>query len=452
MNDLFIANLATLNYYVIEYKSNIIPSPRKGSCLAAYEGFFLLFGGIAGDGYSNELWKFDWGTREYELLSSLDGPPPSAYSNCRIYKDIGSGEVHFQVYMGEMEGVPTSFLYEYNLKFKKWTEKKSSILDIRISRSQTSSFIINNKLVVIGGVESNYIAFNEIKVLNLDTGEVKTIGYIPEYSYYAASTFYKNKIYIHGGGYSFGSLPYRDIKKNNLIVINLNEDCEIISDSCIPECSKGTYNNNGECEICPAGSYSDTIGAESCKLCPIGYFSDVKGADSSETCKLCTNGYFGVEAGQSRCYECPYNGICSYNSQIMKYESSSPTLGSIQPKQYEYKQDTVDRYSNYFDLFMGLFCSITIVILLSFFKYRRILTSLDLYSQAHNYEINKELYMRKTLIGGIATMIFFGTALSIIFKMTLAFYIDNIIETKALVPAVALEQDYETVINILVSS
>jgi septation ring formation regulator EzrA len=55
------------------------------------------------------------------------------------------------------------------------------------------------------------------------------------------------------------------------------------------------------------------------------------------------------------------------------------------------------------------------------------------------------MYIRKTLIGGIFSIIFIFAALSVIFRMSFSYMIDNVIETKALVPYVAFEQEYENV-------
>jgi hypothetical protein len=322
LNDLYIYNVPSLEWHNIGIESAILPTPRRGTCLAAYEGFFLLYGGLDANGYSSELWKFDFSTRQYELLSSLEGPPPSAFSSCQIYKNSNKKPI-FQVYMGESFSLPTSYVYEYRLHSKEWHMIKDNVYDPRISKTKSAAFMINDNLVVAGGIEMNYISFNKITILNVNTDQAETIAQLPESSYYAASVFYKNKIYIHGGAESFGGLPLSNILKNNLIVINLNDECNSSSNSCIPACSRGTYYSEGECLICPKGSYSDHTGAESCKLCPKGYFSNVRGADSYRTCKLCTNGYFGKEEGQAECYKCSFDMNVS---TIRLYQLQTPQL------------------------------------------------------------------------------------------------------------------------------
>lgn len=57
------------------------------------------------------------------------------------------------------------------------------------------------------------------------------------------------------------------------------------------------------------------------------------------------------------------------------------------------------------------------------------------------------MVIKKTFIGGIATSVYFIIAVSIIFSMGLSYGLDNITETKALVPEVALEQEYGEVMS-----
>jgi hypothetical protein len=73
---------------------------------------------------------------------------------------------------------------------------------------------------------------------------------------------------------------------------------------------------------------------------------------------------------------------------------------------------------------------------------------IDIFSQRHNYDIDQPMYIRKTLIGGIFTTAFIFASIAIIFSMFLSYAIDNIRETKALVPLAALEQKYDNVIYI----
>lgn len=348
--------------------------------------------------------------------------------------------------MGETDGeLPNAFLSEYNLNTHKWLSIITPSYEEGLSRSKSAVFMINDKLLVAGGIEGNYGTFKKIDILDVNTGKITRIGDLPNNTYYGASVFYKNKIYIHGGGYSFGWLPLRDIMLNDLIVIELNQDCDSIDSICLSDCSKGTYSKGSECYLCPVGSYSETVGSEPCIKCPSGYFSDIKGADSSRACKPCTGGYYNTEPGQARCLECPNGSKCTSEKVVPETESSSPSYLSVQPELFEYDSETVDTSSKYFDTSIAALFCISIISLLSFSKTRRFVRKLDLYSLRHNYGDENAMYIRKTLIGGIFSIMFISVALSIVFRMTLTYVFDNIIETKALVPLIAFQNQYESV-------
>jgi hypothetical protein len=203
----------------------------------------LIYGGIETSGYSNELWKFDWGTREYSLINWSNSPPKSAYSQCHIERN-SENQMIFKVYMGETESVaPLAFIYEYNLILDKWDKILYQDGSFDLGRSKEAVFMINEKLIYAGGSAWKSYSFDSINMLEKPYKEdnLTHIGRLPSFTYYGASVYYKNKIYIHGGGYSFGYLPIGKIVINDLVVINLNEKCEDSEDHCIATCSKGTY-------------------------------------------------------------------------------------------------------------------------------------------------------------------------------------------------------------------
>jgi hypothetical protein len=87
-----------------------------------------------------------------------------------------------------------------------------------------------------------------------------------------------------------------------------------------------------------------------------------------------------------------------------------------------------------------------IITILSFSKTRYIIQKLDLYSLRHNYDEGQAMYVRKTLFGGIFTIVFIFGGIALVFNFLLSYHIDNIRETKGLIPLFSLEQEYEEVI------
>jgi hypothetical protein len=446
-NDLYRYNVRDKEWRLISIERSIMPSARKGACMAAGDDFILIYGGIEASGYNNELWKFDWGTRSYTLLESSNSTPKLAYSQCHIETN-SDNQLIFKIYMGQTEGnTPTTNLYEYNIGLDRWTEILEPSIDVSISRSNSAAFMIDNTVINAGGNAWDYVSYDVIQAQKLEWNEAKIVGRLPSNTYYGASVYYKNKIYIHGGAYSFGVLPLSNIVKNHLIVINLNDQCEGPDDFCISDCSKGTYHQEEVCKLCPKGSYSDNTDSESCSLCKAGYFSDIIGAETSKTCRPCPFGYFTNREGESMCLECPADSICSLAESIPNQTPSMLPYYAVQPDLLDYNTDIVEENSIRFYIIISVISPVIIAILMYFPRARNFLKNKDIFSQQHNYEEDQPIYIRKTLIGGLFTTAFYFAAVGIVFSMILSFLIDNIRETKALVPLAALEQQYDSVIS-----
>jgi Ca2+/Na+ antiporter len=121
---------------------------------------------------------------------------------------------------------------------------------------------------------------------------------------------------------------------------------------------------------------------------------------------------------------------------------------SIQPDLIEYKTELFSKISKNIYIIAGILVVVCILLLLIFSNSRQFLRNIDMYTQQHNYEEDQPIYIRKTLIGGVFTTAFIFAALAIGSSMLISYGIDNIRETKGLVPYAALEQEYENVIFI----
>jgi hypothetical protein len=448
LNDLHTFNLKTNEWEMMEIRTVISPTPRSGSCLVSNYEYIFIFGGNTGSSYSNELWKFNKSTRVYELvITKNEGPPPSAFSNCYLTTNAQQ-EILFQVYMGEKNGgSPTSFFYQYNLSANQWTR----IRDItegsdKIARSKTAAYKILDKLVIAGGVKRDSESHSDINILDVRTGRITYLGNLPSHTFYGASMYYKDKIYIHGGAYSFGNLPLKDIAKHDFVVIDLDSNCETEKTTCISGCSKGAYFYEGDCRVCPPGTYSDIDGSDFCNPCPSGFYSDIRGGDSIRVCKRCPYDYYSIGTGQSRCMDCPTNSICLFD-QIMVDDKSalSDYYKSVQPELLDDNEETADTYSLLFSILLCVLFILFLPTLLLFSKSRKQITDLDLYILFHNYKYDSVMYPRKTLKGGIFSVIFLFIVIYILFDRTIYYTFNNVLETKALVPSIALDQKYGTV-------
>jgi N-acetylneuraminic acid mutarotase len=449
LGDMNYFNLRTREWKAVEPKSTDNPTTRKGSCMASADNNIFIFGGITNEGYSDELWMFDSGTSTYTLLKSLgDTPMNTARGSCRAYTE-GKNEIIFETYLGESNSrMPLSTIYQYKLSTNTWTTIKPQQQDY-IRGSLGVALYLEDKLLVAGGAYWQFFVTNELYIYDSKTKALKKLDQtLPHSVYNAASVYYKNKLYIHGGGASYQKLPLPDIPMNNLIVIDLDDNCTDSPELCKSSCSPGTYYDNGSCKSCPMGSYKDSIGFMTCSKCLPGFYSDTEGADSSRFCKPCSQGTYNLQEGENMCYECLRGNECSLNKIKSEQEAANINSMSDQPDIYKTNEDKVEEISYIFDLILATVSSVTITFLFLFIRTRKILIRLDLFTFQHNFDLNTPLVSKKTFIGGVASSIFFVIAISILVKMSLAFGLDNITETKALVPLVALEQEYGSVISI----
>jgi hypothetical protein len=140
---------------------------------------------------------------------------------------------------------------------------------------------------------------------------------------------------------------------------------------------------------------------------------------------------------------------CSIASECeSENEENVKLFISVQPELYEKDDDILASSSFYFNICCGIASLILILFLISSHNSKKLLASLDLYSLNHNYEVGKAMYIRKTLLGGLFSIIFIFISLSLVFSSTITFILDNIVETQTLVPLVTIEQDYKNVISI----
>ena len=73
-----------------------------------------------------------------------------------------------------------------------------------------------------------------------------------------ASVYYKNSLYVFGGGDSIADGIIRETRSvDRFYKINFPD----------MQCSLGTYQHDNECVICPRGAYKDTYGPSRCIEC-----------------------------------------------------------------------------------------------------------------------------------------------------------------------------------------
>jgi hypothetical protein len=72
---------------------------------------------------------------------------------------------------------------------------------------------------------------------------------------------------------------------------------------------------------------------------------------------------------------------------------------------------------------------------------------IDLYTKLHNHIADEPMYRRATGLGGLCTVMFILIALMFILSALITFSLENIEESKALVPIVILDEDFDKVMK-----
>jgi hypothetical protein len=438
LGDIYRLNLYNKEWKQVEINSSSRPSTRKGSCMISTQYFLLIFGGITEAGYTNELWEFNLDTGVFQQVLGLgDIPIELAYTNCRLTKR-GNEDI-IQIFTGETLGsLPSTLIYEFNYNTKLW-RKLPVYIDIVYSRSKAPSVILNDKIIVAGGEQLNRYARSHIYTLDLNTYQFEIIGSIDFRIYNAGFVYFNDKIYVQGGGASFGDVSLNSIPTNNLYTMKLNHE-----DSTQWPCSRGSHMSNNECHGCPVGTYNEEIGS-SCLPCPSGYFSDILSSDSIRNCLPCREGYFNPKEGQGICLFCVISMHCPIGSinPVIPYTMSEQVVSS-QPEVYS--ANTQSDIINSINYLLGTSCFLLIAFILITGRLKPYIKKIDIFIFLHNHFITEAMYIKKTFIGGLFSVVYMTLASIFISSFTIGYLYNNISEFKLLIPLVTLEREYEDVI------
>jgi hypothetical protein len=421
-----------------------MPPARKDACMACHFPTFALFGGTTANGYNGDLYYIDLAHNVVELLSdSQDSNSPGlrAHSECWA-EPLDNGDIDFLVAIGETVGeVSYSTLYTYSLLRRNWRNSGETE-----SRSQAAAIKANDRLLFAGGERFGFDPYSQVFSFDLKTQQTTIIGSLPRPFYNGGSCYVKTSLYLQGGADTSTKKFRSDVPSRALIRIDMNEDCGSLA--CDWPCSAGTYQTTpGKCEFCPKGTYNPEQGASECLKCPKGTASNKQGNSSILQCYPCSEGYFTSTEGTTRCLKCPNNYTCSVGNSVPKGTGIyTDIIKSSQPSSYITGSKDVASMNSSFLLLM---ISIGIVIILFFLVSREFkwFAKIDLYNKLHNHFVDEPMYVRDTALGGLFSVLFSLVALIFIFTALTNYSLDNIAETKALVPMITLDEDFDKVMK-----
>lgn len=448
-NDVYSFKFDTLMWQDIKINpSSPKPSARKGACMSALDQIIFIYGGYTASGYSNELWVFDPRSGEFELLNAAGYlPPPLINSSCNAISIEGE-DIIFRVYLGSKWGSsPLSAIYEFNYNTREWTKLYNKGYQV-FSRNKAATLLMGNDLLIAGGENWGYAVKKSVYHYNIASDTTTLLGTLPTGVYSAAKAYHKSSLYLYGGGSTSVDIMMKE-PVSNLFVLKLNQNC--ISNKCDWPCSKGTYLHNEECINCDRGSYSDNLGLSTCQQCAPGSYSSIYSAESKNQCLLCPEGTYNSKSGQPYCLECSTTSTC-----LIGTSAPDPFPHKCQIDGYHYNQPDMQKDLNYEVTpvvgYVGIslaVCFILIVcILAALGRLVRYIKLLDIYVHHHNYKVNSQMYVKKTIVGGIFSIIFLILSAVILTDGIATYTLNNISEIKNLVPLVTLEEDYEHVIYI----
>ncbi|CAG9310157.1 unnamed protein product [Blepharisma stoltei] len=436
LNDMYEYTVLANTWREVTTSSSKYPTERHGVCMAQADSFIYIFGGHTMSGYSNELWRFDTIDNSYVLLDDglSEQVPKLAYTKCFI-RNINK-VYYFYIATGEGEdGVPKSIISRYDLKNEEW----QLVMDAgygSFALSGAGGVNIDNYLVILGGEQWNFEAFDNIFMIDLDNNpEPIKIGKVEEPTYATEMTYFGQSLYLFGGGDTISSLVQNYIPKQFLFEISQSSE-----DNFAWPCSNGTYGE--KCKPCPEGHYADSFGTTECKKCPKGTYNTFKGARTHDECYPCPYGSYAPSEGSKYCDNCPASMYCPAGTSSPLHIEDRIDFVSIQPLLFSESSSTSDQVFSY-TLYIVISISTILTLLLICHKpIRDSMPRLDSYSRNHETKDNHPIIKRRTSLGGLFSVIFLLLAFLYALQGATIYITNNIIEEKMLEPLVSLENDY----------
>jgi len=444
-----VGNLGLLNdMFVYEYFTNewseittlVMPPARRNACMLCSFPKFYIMGGNTINGLSKEIWELN-----LQTLTSVVVEPnhsfdfsPFAYANC-------FGEVlgdDYVIYLGKGETyaqTPIDTISKLSVK-----HQILNLIETDRPLNKVASFKIGDLYIEAGGEAWGFSSYDNVTMFDISTSSTRNIGSLPQKIYNAAFCYFKSSLYIHGGLISTGNM-YLDVSPiDSFYRLEFRENC---NDFCDFKCSPGTYYTGSKCALCPVGSYAEDYGSVYCIKCPKGTFSNHLGASSSRQCSPCPHGSYASAEGSSECKTCSAGYDCPVGSTYPSTNFSiTEGVTSVQPSLYTSEEGDFGLALTILIGFLGGMAGLAVIFYAAdYMDARKFFIKLDLYSKLHNHVINDVMYLRASPIGGLFSMFFIFAAIAFVTLSLISFTITNIVEQKALVPLVSLQEDYKVI-------
>ena len=426
LQDLHIYNTLTNYWTTLVSESTSTPGAAIGACMIMDMPFLYIFGGLSYLGCLGELWLYSMAENSYTMLDN--NGPQEAYTYCQMVGDA------LYVMSGESDGQkPSDAVNYYNITAMKWVT--TSYVESDNPAAQSLQVMIGTSIIKIAGEAWDIDPINLVLVQN--PGQILEVGSIVEFVYLSGYVYYNTSLYSFGGGSIIGQSLRLSVPSNSFIQIDLADIC--ISGVCTVECSPGTLSTPPICTKSGLGYYSEGFGNTKAEACPAGTSSSVLGATSSRQCYPCADGTYNAYNGSSLCLQCPTGYSCPIGSSEPAYVSINTLYNSIQPDLYRASDTSAATFQ--YEITIGMFMLLVILVCIASKRLRSRLDLLDLYPALHNHIVKTVMMLDNTILGGFFSLIFITLAMIIVGASIISYQLDNIEETKALVPLVILESE-----------
>ena len=434
-NDMFLFNTLTSIWTLVTPKSTAMPTPRKGACIVFGMPTSYIFGGESVLGVSSELWKYNFGSGEYSLVS--EAGINIAYANCQIAGGV------FYAFCGSTDFVnPVLGTNMFDLATEIWSNTTATTN----CGTQGINLIIGNLFIDFGGRLYNLQSYNAFSVVTSSDTITEQTTLSP---YNIAFSYFQSKLYFFSGGLTniYGNIlptiPSSYFSVIDLQYLSTNYDLSVL-------CSPGTFVSGNSCEVCARGTYAEGYGNFYCTKCSAGKYGPNQGASSSRQCYPCATGTFTDRAGAYMCLECPYTYYCPLGSANFQALRRNQELTSIQPPNQNFNE-----YDNLISAFQtyAIIAAVSFMVVLSLIPaVIKNIKAIDIYNQEHNYLLDIPITLTHTTFGGIFTVLFLEITVILVISAFLNYYLSNFVETKALQPLPVLVLEVSSFIADIVVS
>ncbi|OMJ95574.1 hypothetical protein SteCoe_990 [Stentor coeruleus] len=424
--DTFYINLRSLSWVFINPKTPI-NTENYGSCSTNGQNFGYILFGKSNIGYLNTIiiTKFADNSLLYSYRES--GPEILLVNHvCWISREVGFDDIY--IANGE---TPYKTLNRILYKVKIYEINASKFYSEKVVESEylarTMGSVIDTDefaFLLFGVMENEFVSDSIVYIdfINFEVREIKNTGI---FVYNHDACHLRDSFYVFGSGGVYGKSKKNSASAKIFKITNSNEDFPSLGcgpgsegDLCTP-CQQGNYFFLNVCVPCPSGRYSNELGV-------IGMIS----------CTLCPKGTYADQIGSSHCNECPSTSYCPLGtSSLLTFVSFDDNIKSNQPQAFVTQDAYISNINNLsLNAFIGCTCLLTLLLLSKILRER--VKRFDVYSSNHTPLENEPILIKKTLLGGYFSFLFFISAIIITSLVIISYTKNNIEENKTLIPLV----------------